>query len=431
MILKYRQLKKFVKSDEGSTSIMLAILSTAIVGAFGLMIEVGFWRYKQSNIQSTADMAVLAGAYQYIIENDKRMTRVAAFADASENSYDDTIGNLTVNIPPVGGDYTDEDAVQVVIEQEIPTFVSHMFLTKPVTATVSAVAKLGGQTSKACVLALSDSGTTISVGGNVTVTLDGCGMHANSDDDSAVDAFGNVTIRAACLSASGGVDFSGRELDLDECSTPRENQPKINDPYSDVSVPTDADTMSCNNAYNLGKGKNSQLVMPIPALNGGVVKICNSSIDLSNTVNLMPGTYIFDGTEINFKAWGELVGDDVTLIFMNDAKITGLNGNNTLNLTAPRSGDYEGIVMYADRETTRSDEWDFKGNADISLTGVVYLPTLDVDYGGGAGTNSTECTQIVANTVSFTGNSGFNSNCEAWGTRDIIGGAYTTVQLVE
>lgn len=427
----FNLLKRFSASEEGATSVVLAISLTAIVGAFGLMTEVGFWRYKKSNIQSTADMAALAGAYQYILEQDKRDARVAAFADASDNSFDASVGNLTVNIPPVSGDYVDEDAIQIVITQEIPTFISHMFSSEAVTATVSAVAKLGGQSSLSCVLALADTGTSISVGGNVTVNLNGCGIHANSTGSNAINAFGNVTITAACLSAGGGIDFSGRSLNLDECSSPRENQPEIEDPYADVDVPAGAAAMPCNNAFTVGKGKKGSLVMPNPAMFGGVVRICNNNLSIRGVVDLEPGTYIFDGTQIDFAAWGELVGDDVTLIFMNDAEIDGVNGNNTIDLSAPTTGDYMGIVMYGDRNTMSNANWDFQGNADVSLTGVVYLPTLDLDYAGGAGTNSTECTQIIANSVRFRGNSGLNSNCDAWGTRDIIGGAFTTVQLVE
>jgi len=211
----------------------------------------------------------------------------------------------------------------------------------------------------------------------------------------------------------------------------RENQPTIADPYADVTVPSGAAGMPCNNATTTGNGSNSQLVVPDPAMFGGIVKICNNNLSISGVVDLEPGTYIFDGTQIDFAAWGELVGDDVTLIFMNDAEIDGVNGNNTIDLSPPTTGDYAGIVMYGDRNTMSSASWDLQGNADVSFTGVVYLPTLELDYGGGVGTNSTECTQIVARRVNFIGNSGFNSNCEAWGTREIIGGAFTTVQLVE
>lgn len=119
---------------------------------------------------------------------------------------------------------------------------------------------------------------------------------------------------------------------------------------------------------------------------------------------------------------------------MNDAELQGINGNNTLDLSAPTTGPYAGIVLYGDRNTQDSNAtWNLGGNADISLTGVAYLPTLNVEYGGGAGNNSTECSQLIARTVRFRGNSGFNTNCEGTGVREITsaGGAFTTVQLVE
>lgn len=429
-LLKRISALKYLRNEDGSTATVLAISMPIIIGACVMMTEAGYWRLEKSRLQDTADMAALAGGYQYIIANDKDETKVAVYADARDNRFSPDVGVLTTNIPPLSGNYVGQDAVEVTIRQKIPTFVSHIFMDKDVYATVTSVVVLGGQNSPACVLSLAGGGTGISVGGTVDVGLVGCGLHSNSNSSTAVNAFGNVHVEAACVSATGGVAFSGSaSYDLEECPSPRSNQPEINDPYADLDVPSGVDSMACSAVTYSGNGNNTSVSFPDPA--GGVTRLCGGTISLSGTTTLQPGTYVFDGTDISFGSHAELHGTDVTLIFMNDGEITSINGNNTIDLEAPKTGDYAGIVMYGDRDTMSSDTWDFNGNADISLTGVIYLPTLDVDYGGGAGTNATQCTQLVAARVNFIGNSGFNSNCEGWGTRDIVGGAYTSVQLVE
>jgi len=420
---------RYKDNDQGSTGIAISISFPAIIGACLFMTEVGFWRLKKSDIQTTADMAALAAGYQYIISANERDTRVAAYADAVDNSFDPENGSITVSVPPTSGEYAGLDAVQITISQDLPLVLGGFFIDEPVSATVSAVAVFGGQSSPACVLSLEPSGTSISVGGNVDVTLNGCGIHANSTSSPAINAYGSVTISAACLAASGGVSFTGESLTMDDCAAPRENQPVIADPYADVEVPAGVSGMACSAPTVSGNGNNATMSFPDPA--GGVVRICNNSINLAGTVNLEPGTYIFDGTDLSFNSHAALTGDDVTLIFMNDGEISSLNGNNTLDIQAPATGDYAGIAIYADRNTMGSNSWDFQGNADISITGVIYLPTLDIDYGGGAGTNATECTQLVARSIEFRGNSGFATNCDMWGTRDIIGGAFRSVMLVE
>ena len=144
-----------------------------------------------------------------------------------------------------------------------------------------------------------------------------------------------------------------------------------------------------------------------------------------------PGTYVFDGTEVDFKQAGVLTGDDVTIIFMNDAEFGNINGGNGFDLAAPNSGDYAGIAIYADADTMSGDVWKFNGNAVMSILGAIYLPNLDIEYVGGADTYATECTQLIANRISFNGNSGFKNNCAPVGTTDMYGPGASRVALVE
>lgn len=427
-----RILNQFLTNEEGSTAVTLAVMFPLFIGATILATEVGYWRMHSSELQNTADMSAIAAAYEYIINNDTRDAGIAAYADALDNEYSPQLGSLVVNIPPSSGAYTSDDAVEVIITQQIPSIISNAFLDNPIEKTVTAVVRLGGQTSESCVLSLGTTNTGISVFGNVDVNLTGCGLHANSSSANAITANGSVTISAGCMSAVGGISTGTATVNLDDCASPRENQPEIDDPYETVDVPANMNSIPCSYASISGNGQNATLSIPSPSSATQPVRLCDSKIDLFGVTTLPPGTYILDGTELNFGSHAELHGTGVTLIFTDNAELSGLNGNNTLDLSAPTSGDYAGVTMYADRNTMTSAEWNFSGNADISLDGLIYLPTLNIRYSGGAGTNATACTRLVANHVTFTGNSGLESRCEAYDSLvPIKGGAYTTVALVE
>ena len=409
---------------------MFALAVPAILGGVIFITEVGLWRAQKAELQATADMAAIAAAYEYSREERKAESKRAAYADAMDNAFDPAAGSIKTHIPPISGNLTGGEAVEVVLTQELPTYFSTIFLDGPIEAEVRAVAKLSGASVKACVLALAGNGTGIAIGGTVNVLTEGCGLHSNSTGAPAFDVWGAVEIRAACASSSGVTQIGGSKPKIfSECPNPLSNKAPVVDPYAGLDVPPDIDSAPCESPTTTGNGNKEQTTFPDAA--GGVVKICDGQIDINNTISLEPGTYVFDGTALDFKNDGFIQGDDVTMIFMNDAKIDNVNGGNGFDISAPSTGDYAGVAMYADRNTMSNQQWDFNGNSDMSVTGALYLPTLDVRYTGGAGTNATECTQLVANRINFIGNSGFKNNCAPIGAKDIWGPGSSSVVLVE
>jgi hypothetical protein len=71
-----------------------------------------------------------------------------------------------------------------------------------------------------------------------------------------------------------------------------------------------------------------------------------------------------------------------------------------------------GILMYGDRNIPVGTTFKFNGGATQYLGGAVYFPTGAIDFSGGAGT-STTCTQVIGDTITFTGNSGWRSIARA------------------
>jgi hypothetical protein len=73
-------------------------------------------------------------------------------------------------------------------------------------------------------------------------------------------------------------------------------------------------------------------------------------------------------------------------------------------------------VVFGDRGIPLGTTFNFNGGATQYLGGAIYVPTGAISYSGGAGT-STSCTQVIGNTVSFTGNSSLAINCSSYATK--------------
>jgi len=76
--------------------------------------------------------------------------------------------------------------------------------------------------------------------------------------------------------------------------------------------------------------------------------------------------------------------------------------------------------MYADRETSdRNVTVRINGNQSARFEGALYFPTQKIDFRGGADLRS-NCTNIVASEIEFSGNSALtNRDCDPVGIRSI------------
>ncbi|WP_292568864.1 hypothetical protein [Mesorhizobium sp.] len=94
-----------------------------------------------------------------------------------------------------------------------------------------------------------------------------------------------------------------------------------------------------------------------------------------------------------------------------------INGNATVNLSAPTSDTYSGVLFYGDRTGTAAQST-FNGTADSLLTGAIYFPKQQVNYlGNFSGVNG--CTQVIADTIQRSGNSTINQDCSSLGMKNI------------
>ena len=257
-----------------------------------------------------------------------------------------------------------------------------------------------------CVLTLDPhtSGAMTSQGSSVTV-LNGCSLYDNSDNAVAMAVGGSARITAYSVGVVGNLTGAANITATEGIRT---GIGAVADPYANVSIPAffgcTEQNFKANNNITISPG----------VYCGGI------SVNAGATLTLEPGIYYLDGGNLTVNGGATMTGSGVTLVFTsknrNDFATASINGNATVDLTAPKIGPTAGIVILGDRRMPTNTSFKFNGGATQYLGGAIYVPTGAVDFAGGAGTG-TSCTQLIANSVTFTGNSSFALNCNNYGTR--------------
>ena len=254
-----------------------------------------------------------------------------------------------------------------------------------------------------CVLSLDPNASGAVTGqGSTTVNLNGCSLYDNSKNASALTVGGSANISALSVGVVGGI--SGNTSITTTLGIQTGIGPVL-DPYADAYFPNFS---GCKETKFTAKNK---ITIDPGVYCGGI------SLNAGADVTLNSGIYYLDGGGLTVNGGAKLTGTGVTLVFTkkssSDWATATINGNATVNLTPPISGPTAGIVVFGDRNIPLNTSFKFNGGATQYLGGATYVPTGAVSYSGGAGT-STSCTQIIGNTVTFTGNSSVAINCSGY-----------------
>lgn len=391
------------RSTRANVATIFALSLPIVVGAAGFGVETSYWYYSSLKLQATADAAAYAGALEQISGSDKPTIIAAATRSAATNGLGS--GTIVVNTPPVSGPNTAKKAVEVVVGVMLNRMFTSIFTQGQVPEQARAVALITSA-SKACVLALDLSASQAALfSGNTSVTLIGCSVMANSIASDAIKLQGSAGLQADCLISGGGVLLNNPVTTV--CAAPITQALPAADPFADLPAPAASNPCQNDNKATLSPGT-----------------YC-SGMTLKGNVTLSPGVYVVQG-DLKINANAAIIGSGVT-IFMSGSSTVSMNGNASVKLSAPTSGTYSGVLFYGDR-TGNSASSTFNGTADSLLTGAIYFPKQQVSYLGNFSGNS-GCTQVVANTIEWSGSTTINQDCTSLGMRDIP--AAQSVALVE
>jgi hypothetical protein len=132
-----------------------------------------------------------------------------------------------------------------------------------------------------------------------------------------------------------------------------------------------------------------------------------------------------------------VTGKGVTIVLTsssgksNSYPTVAINGSSSVNITAPTSDsalgtDSSGVVMFEDPKA--SGNLYVTGNSNTYFGGAIVAPSMAIQFAGtGVSGTGQNCTEIIGDTITFTGNSSVSSDCGAYGTAAISGGVQTVL----
>ena len=420
-------LKRLWRNKRGNALVMAGAALRLLVGWAGLARYTILWALWMRKIQRAAFSAAMAGVYAIVQGNSVGTcsdVNGATFAnpvayDLKKNSHVNI--TLACTMPaPTGAFASDPDAVRVDLSVQKQLSFSGMFMSAAPTISASATATIV-PSGKYCAISLIDTATTgISAGGNTNLNL-GCGMITNSVSMDAAVAFGSSTVTASPIAAVGGIDAT------DNWGAGTVLQPftiAAEDPFASVNPPTPSGCQKFSDLDTSNQNKPGGTVdltaASSPLTPGGTYCLKESSgkFDIQGNIILPSGTYVLDQTSMNMtNNNASLTCHSCTFILTSS---TGTNIGDVslqggkLDITAPDTGTYKGLAIYQDRRASQclNNCNLINGNSSSILQGAIYVPNQQLTFTGTSGMN-TNCLQMVALTLQFSGNSAISNTCPA------------------
>ena len=392
-----RLLKRLWRDRRGNALIIAGAALPVVVGGAGLATDTIQWAMWKRELQRAADSAAFAGVYAKAQDNDGVTAEQAVNNDLSKNN---TTGiALLSGYPqityPTGSGFTNAVRVELRIQKALGF--SSLFISTAPTITTSATAALVDE-GEYCVVGLAPEGSAIIIGGSANVNM-GCGAISNSwDPTDSVGVNGNAhNFIADPVAAAGGITATVNGSD-----NVLSYQMPMTDPFAGISTDIPAGETCTNFQQKLDNQTNT--------LQPG----CYNNFNPGNgTFTLSPGTYYLNSTDLSLSGQTRLVGDGVTIILTgDDPGSVSMNGNSSIDLTAPTSGPYANIVLIQAAHADVGNNNTINGDNNTLLDGAVYFPSGDLTLTGSS-TQSFQCAMMVGYTVEFTGNATVQNDTSA------------------
>ena len=437
--------RRWSSNEAGQVLVLVALAIFVLIGFVALAADVGFYRYKKRDMQKAADAGAIGGATERIYNNEddpdlKIKIDSGARRDTSLNGYthnpDDTDPlkrvTVTVNNPPESGVHYDKhhgegrppdlgEYVEVIIDQDQPTFFARIFGIDSVKVRARAVAYGGSAeaTALGCVYALNSTvGPALHIQSTGTLVDADCNVYVDSNDpNNALQVMGGATLDANGISVVGGTKYQAGHVITEEGQFVTNASPQP-DPFLAKTPPP---VGPCDHTNFVDNGASSITLQP--GVYCGGIQITGAS----RTVTFADGLYVLYGGGFRIQAgndsiiYGGQSGGTTGVTFYNTGDgsrspdgtcptswcygSVAINAGAETKLYAPQVGDYAGFLFWQDPANT--EQATFNGNSTTTLEGALYFPSAYVVLDGG---NSTEAgyTVLIADTIKFSGQATFH-----------------------
>jgi len=380
---------------------VMVLFTVTVVGLFllaGLVFDIGTMYFQRRKVQMASDAAAHGGV-QEIMRRNTNAVVAAVLDDAKLNGMDDAASDVqvVVNYPPASGSKSgNSEYVEVTVKKTVPSIFMRFLGKTASTVSARTVAGREPDTGPPCILALNPTAAgALTVSGGAVVDGPTCDVVVNSKTPQSITTNGGGCITARSINyvptasyiTNGGYCLS---------PTPTGTLIPVLDPFRNVPEPKPSDypTIS-NHATNVNAGA---AVILSPGYYKGGIKFNGGS-----NATLLPGIYVVDGFQVT--STSTVTGTDVMIYNTgNGMKDIDIHGTATVNLTAPRSGTYQNILFFNTRGAPNTSVYagTVNGSSQSYYEGVVYFPSVALNYGGSSYTQIHRA-MLIADTIKLAG----------------------------
>jgi len=407
--------RRIVRNDRGQIAIMFGLMIVVLGVVVGAGYDYGRAVQIRAGLQSAVDSAALSGVSVYTAASAQSKAEALAQRYVATGTAvlprNVAVVSTTVTSGTTGSGNNLAYTMYASVTVNVPTtFLS--FYQKNMTVTASASATRTKPTTTACILALNSSAAgAVSMRGSTSVGLANCAIAVNSWSSDGLDLKGSASLSAQSATFVGNGYGTSGNASMTVTNGVKYNQPIVADPYAAYTIPSFSGCKSTNYSTNSNATLNQGVYC------GGI------STSSQAVVTLNPGVYILDGGGLSMKGGSTIVGNDVTIILTSSGGAGSIGtfdvgGGSGLQIAAPTTGPTAGIALWVDRRAALDSSNTLTGSTGITITGAIYAPSQSVDFGGGD--FATGCTQLIADKITFHGDSTFQNTCAGTGTLPIV-----------
>ena len=358
-----------MRRQHGQTLVLVALLSTVLIGFVGLVIDGGEVAAQQQLVQSAADGAALAGVYQ-VGQPGATTASATTLAQAVIANLGLPSGDLALSFLDAGGAATTTPAAVAVVRAVVTDSQSTYFLKVVGIGSARATGRASASPRRApcalCVLGLAN--TTVDQVQNSTVDVSGGGAIIDSRGTANLSLGDSATFTAPSVTIAGGSYVLGPQASISPVPSVG---PAAPDPFPLLSAPSVAGAARAYSSPGSGSGSLAPGVYSSITVNG------------SYSLRLSPGIFVLTGPLVI--AGGDLTASGVLLYLgcasypVGCAAPTASCGRVDTSggpavLSAPTTGPYARLAIFADRRCTGANPL---GDQTV-VTGTAYLPAMAV-----------------------------------------------------
>lgn len=408
-----RSLRRFRTEVQGNISITFALALIPLTIAVGAAVDYSRANSAQAKLQAAIDAAVLAAATGADQTDSQRIERGKAYFAAA----------FTLPSAPAPAIVIDGGGITGTATYSVPNAIMGIIGQNATVVKASAVAQLGSSPGP-CILLLEPSQIALTINSDSRLTA-GCGVHVNSSNREAiyVNSYSKIVATSVCVKGNYRLNSASTST-----PTPKTGCPVKPDPLASLPEPSSS---SCNFTDMVVQGGQTKTLSP-----GTYCK--KLEIQNNATVNLQPGVYIFPDSELIVQNGAKLIGDNVMLFFKDAHGYLNANSGGRVQLKAPATGTYKGIVMFQSRASSSASAPPHIVNSDSSsyFQGTIYVPNGKIMLNSQSTLNQAATyTAVIARTMelnsygTFVANANFSGSTPLPNSFTIDSGA-TTARLV-